>query len=51
MVSPASDATANKLVSRNEEVMVNARRNFYQKIRKERKHEKRLEFGQYIGLS
>ena len=47
MVSPA--ISSNKLVSRNEEVLVEARRDFYKKISEEKKNEKRLQFGQYIG--
>ena len=37
------------LISRNEEILVEARRNYYKKASEEKQHAKQLEFGHYLG--
>ena len=40
---------AEVLVSRNEKVMVEARRNYYENVHEESKHEKLLKIGEFTG--
>ena len=50
VVSPASSLPEpSNLISRNEEILVEARRNYYKEASKEKHHEKQLRFGHYIG--
>ena len=47
LVSPA--AGDGNLASRNEEILLNARRSFYEEVKRKNKNAKKLKFGQYIG--
>ena len=47
MVSPTCGPS--NLVSRNEEILVNARKSFYEEARVKKRHEKQLKLGHYIG--
>ena len=49
MVSPASAPDASNLISRNEEILVGARRSYYEEAKRKNLNEKRLKFGQYCG--
>ena len=46
-MSPAS--ATNNLVSRDEEVLVEARRRYYEGVKREKRNAEKLQFGQYIG--
>ena len=47
IVAPAKGP--NDMVSRNEEVLVDARRKYYEKVSRNTKNKKRLQFGEYTG--
>ena len=47
LVSPA--AGDGNLVSRNEEILLDARRSFYEEVKRKNKNAKKLKFGHYIG--
>ena len=40
---------SNNLFSRNEEVLVGARRSYYEEVKRAKTNEQKLQFGQYIG--
>ena len=48
-MSPAPLSGSNNLISRNEEILLKSRKSYYDEVKKQKKNEKRLEFGQYIG--
>ena len=49
VMSCVDNDDANALVSRNEKVMVDARRNFYENVDKSKTNEMQLKTGRYLG--
>ena len=49
-MSPASSlAGPSNLISRNEKILVEARKNYYEQVSKEKKNEQKVKFGHYLG--
>ena len=49
VVTQASVPGASNLISRNEEILVEARRSYYEEVKQKKLNEKNLKFGQYCG--
>ena len=49
VVTQASVPGASNLISRNEEILVEARRSYYEEAKQKKLNEKNLKFGQYCG--
>ena len=48
-MAPAPIVGASNLISRNEEILLKSRKQYYEEVKKENRNKKRLELGQYIG--
>ena len=49
VVTQASVPGASNLISRNEEILVEARQSYYEEVKQKKLNEKNLKFGQYCG--